>query len=512
MGYLIGTDVGTLGAKSTIIDVDGKILASAFEEYDVITPKPGWAEQRPEVWFNTACNTIRTVIENSKAEPREITGVCISGLYGGSGIPCDKRMISLRPCIIWADRRATEECRVVRENIGEKEVFEVTGNVIDPFYGYTKMLWIKHKEPQVWERIHQLVTPNAYCVYRLTDIVSIDYSSAGCYGGIFDIHKRGWSEKMMQELGIPRSFFPEKISMAKDVVGEVTSEGSKLSGLRKGTQVSAGGIDAPVSALSVGAFEDGDLTAMLGTSMCNGIISDKLRLSPKLINYPYVVRDKELLYSFSGLVTAGYCIRWFRDQLGKPETSLATKTGQSAYKILDNEAEKIPVGSDGLILLPHMMAGERAPYWDDYVRGSLIGLTVYHTKAHVFRAFLEGIAYAFRYSIEVAIEAGMPIRRSILVNGGAKSKLWRSILTDVSGLSMAYIEQAPGAPLGDALLAAVGTGVLKDHKVIENWLKVTEITEPNPQNKDIYNKYYNLFRKVYKANIKVYEDLKKLAG
>jgi xylulokinase len=510
MSYLIGTDIGTSETKTVLIDLNGRVLALASEGYGIIASRPGWAEQWPEVWFDAVSKTIRNTLDKSKIEPKEVAGVCISGLYGGSGIPCDKEMKPLRPCIIWADRRAGEQCEYIKKMIGEDEIFNITGNVTDPYYGYTKMLWIKNNEPNIWKNIRQFVTPNAFCIYRLTDNVSIDYSSIGNYGGIFDIHKRTYSEKMMEELGIPRNFFPEKISMAKEVVGVITEEGEKLTGLKKGTPVSAGGIDAPVSALAVGAIEDGDLALMLGTSMCNGFINHKDRLSRKLVNYPYVVDDKKILYSFAGIITAGYCISWFRDQLASLEVKLSEETGLSAYQILDLEAEKIPAGSNGLLFLPHMMVGERAPYWDNDVRGSLMGLTVYHTKAHLFRAFLEGIAYALRYSVEAATEAGMPLRRTLLVNGGAKSKLWRTILTDVSGLNMTYIAKNPGAPLGDTLLAGVGSGAIEHYGVINEWLEVTEETKQNPKNKELYNQYYNLFQEAYVANRNIYMHLRRL--
>jgi len=511
MSYLVGSDVGTLGTKSIIVGLDGRVVASAFEEYGVLTPKAGWAEQWPDVWFRAVCNTIRSLIDRTKIDPLGIAGVCISGLYGGSGIPCDREMKPLRPCIIWADRRSTDECRWVRENVGEDEIFKVTGNVIDPYYGYTKMLWIKGNEPKVWRSTHVIMTPNGYCIHKLTGAVSIDLSSAGNYGGIFDIHRRCWSDNMMKTLGIPAEMLPDKISMSKDVVGEITPEGSKLTGLMRGTPVSAGGIDAPVSALGVGALEDGDMASMLGTSMCNGFISHKPRLSPKLINYPYVVRDREFTYSFAGITTAGYCIRWFRDQLGKVESSAAEQINLSPYSILDLEAEGVPPGSEGLIFMPHMMVGERAPYWDDNVRSCLAGLTVYHTRAHVFRAFLEGVAYALRFSVETAIKAGMPLRRVLLVDGGAKSKLWRGILTDVTGLMMTYISQNPGAPMGDALLAGLGTGVLKDPKVVNEWLAVSEVTKPNASNKKLYDRYYRLYLRMYKANEAIFQEIRKLA-
>jgi xylulokinase len=503
--YLVGTDIGTLGTKSVLVNLEGHILASAFEEYDVITLKPGWAEQWPKIWFKAVCNTIQSILKSSKVDVGDIAGLSISSLYGGSGIFCDQDMTPLRSCIIYADRRATKECEWVKTTIGEDEIFKVTGNVVDPYYGYTKMLYIKFNEPKIWEKTSHIATPNAYCVFKLTDSLSTDLSSAGVYGGIFDIHKRLWSEKLMDELGIPRSFFTETLSLACDVVGEITFEGERLSGLKKGTPVMAGGIDAPVSALSSGALHEGDLSCMLGTSMCNGFIGEKLHLSPYLVNFPYVIRDREMLYSFAGIVTAGSCIRWFRDQLGKHESQLSNQTNISAYQILDSEAEKIPPGSDGLIVLPHMMIGERAPFWNDHVRGTIAGLTVYHTKAHIFRAFLEGIAYTIRYSIEKAVESGMLLKRALLVNGGAKSELWRQIIADITGISMEYISDAVGAPLGDALLAGIGSGNLKDYTAIREWVTLTETVQPTPQIKTIYDTHYSLFKKLYSTLSKVYE-------
>lgn len=505
MAYLIGADIGTLGTKSVLVDLEGRILASASKEYGVITPKPGWAEQHPDTWFEAVCKTIRSVLKISNVEPGDVAGVCISSLYGGSGVFCDENVEPLRPCLIWADRRATEECEWVKKNVGEGEIFKVTGNVVDPYYGYTKMLYVKFKEPKVWKKTKFVMTPNAYCIYKLTGSVSTDFSSAGNYGGIFDIHKRCWSDKLMDELGIPREFFPDKLSMAKDVVGEVTNEGASLTGLKRGTPVMAGGIDAPVSALSSGAINDGDLSCMLGTSMCNGFVNEELRLSPKLVNYPYVVQDQKMLYSFAGIVTAGYCIRWFRDQLGKQEAALASQLNISSYSILDLEAEKVPPGSEGLIFLPHMMVGERAPYWDDHVRGIIAGLTVYHTKAHIFRAFLEGVAYALRYSIEAALDAGMPLNRVLLVDGGAKSPLWRSIIANVTGMSMHYIPGVVGAPLGDALLAGVGCGALS-YESIKDWVKIEEKVEPSPARKAIYDKYYKIFKKLYGSVKEVFKE------
>jgi xylulokinase len=367
----------------------------------------------------------------------------------------------------------------------------VTGNVIDPYYGYTKMLWIRENEPDLWEKIHRFETPNGHVIRLLTGVENIDYSSAGNYGGIFDIHRKDWSSEMMEELGIQQDFFPEKIISSEEIVGEVTGEGSEKTGLKKGTPICAGGIDAAVSALAGGAIEDGDLASMLGTSMCNGFISHKPRLSQKLVNFPYVVQGREYFYGFTGISTAGYTVRWFRDQLEVPCKLKEEGQEKDSYMILDELASEVGIGSDSLIFLPHMMVGERAPYWDEHLRGGFIGLTVSHTKAHMFRAVLEGISYAMKYSIEAARDTGIKINRATLVDGGARSPLWRQIIADVTGVKMDYIPRAQGAPLGDAILAGLGTGLLKDYRVIEEWLE--NKVPMRPKNAGEYQKYYELY-------------------
>ena len=500
----LGTDIGTYGTKSCLVDSSGKVLATSFVESDILIPNPGWAEQWPDVWLNAYVESVREVLNISGMDPADIGGVSISGLFSGSGVPVDKEFKPIRPAIIWMDRRAVEECEWIKREIGVDEIFKKTGNVVDPYYGFPKILWIKRHEPKNWEKIHQLVTIYGYVIYKLTGVHCIDHSSAGNIGGIYDIHKRDWCEELMEELGIPRTFFPEKINCSKDVIGEVTEEGAKLTGLRKGTPVVAGGIDAPMSALSVTALNDGDLTSMIGTSMCNGVIQDELRLSKKIVTLPHTAYDLQKVYSHSGIATAGAVVRWFRDMLGQHEKIVAENSGVSAYMLLDKMAEKIPAGSDGVIFTPHMTVGERAPYWNPSLRSCIFGLTLYHKVAHLFRAFLEGVAYAVRDSIEAAREAGIPLRRAILVDGGAKSPLWRQIIADVTGIEFNYISGVPGAPLGDALLAGVGTGDLK-YEDIFRWIKTPQTVKPILENVKIYNRYYKLYRKIRENLMECYD-------
>ncbi|MBU4601592.1 hypothetical protein KKA86_00640, partial [bacterium] len=175
--YLLGTDIGTQGTKTVLVDPDGKIITSAFSEYDVIKPKPSWAEQWPDVWIKATFDTIRDTLEKSKVKPSDIAGIALSGLYGGSGIPVDKDMNPIRPCLIWMDRRATDEVQWVKENVDKDKIFEITGNYVDSYYGFTKMMWIKNNEPDNWKKISRFITPKDYVIYKLTGENITDFSS-----------------------------------------------------------------------------------------------------------------------------------------------------------------------------------------------------------------------------------------------------------------------------------------------------------------------------------------------
>jgi len=498
---LLGCDIGTTGTKSILADTTGKVIADAYEEYPIITPRPLWAEFPMTKPLQAVYSTIKNVLKNSKLNPRDIAGVCISGLYGGSGVPVDKNMKEVRSCLPWLDQRAIKQCEWINQHIGEEKIVKVTGNCIHPYWGFTKMLWIQQEEPKLWGKIHQLVTPNAYTVWTLTGEISLDYSSAGNYGGIFDLSKYQLSDELLESLSIPRSFFPEKIVKSCDVVGEITEEGALKSGLAKGTPVSAGGIDAPVEALSVGTFQKAEHTATIGTSMCWNIVQDRkqAKISPKLINYPYVADDENKIYSFGGAVTAAATVTWFRDQLGGIEKELAKSLGTTAYAILDEAASKVPPGSDGLLLLPYFN-GERTPIWDPLAKGTIFGLTLFHTKAHLFRAFLEGVAFSLRANIMAAQNVGIALNPSMkLIGGGAKSTFWRRIFADITGYEILYMSKSFGAPLGDVLLAGVGNNLLQ-YRDISKWLEVEERMKPDLENRGIYDDLFKIFQSLYENN------------
>ena len=215
MKYLLGTDIGTSGTKTILMDITGRLIAQDLQEYDVMTPKPLWAEQWPDVWYRAVKRSIKNVMEQAKKErniaAEDVKGIAISGLYGGSGIPLDENMEAVRPCMIWMDRRAEEETKWVLETIGEDKLLEITHNGADPYYGYTKILWLKNHEPENWKKTKLFLPPNDYVIYKMTGEIAIDYSSAGNIGGIFDMNRREWSKELMDKMGIPVFMMPERI-------------------------------------------------------------------------------------------------------------------------------------------------------------------------------------------------------------------------------------------------------------------------------------------------------------
>ncbi len=504
---VVGVDIGTSSAKAVITNDRGEVIAEHSSEYGVLAPRPLWAEQWPEVWLEGLVEAVRGALERAGGEARRVRAMSISSLYGGSGIPVDADMKPLRPCLIWMDRRALEETDWVKREVPLDELVRVTGNGVDSYYGFTKILWLKRNEPEVWERTHYLLPPNAYAVYRLTGEIAVDHSSAANIGGVYDMAERSWSASMAERLGIPPRLFPERLVASADVVGSLHAEGAALTGLPQGMPICAGGVDAPMATLSASVFEAGQHVAMMGTSTCWGFIHQQVPREAGLVSMPYVLHPETNTYTFGGSATAGAVVKWFRDELGGVERAVEDWTrgaaNLNAYAQFDQRAAGLPPGSDGLLLLPYLM-GERSPIWDVHARGTLIGLTLHHSRAHLYRACLEGVAFALRHNIEAGLAAGYPLDDELrLVGGVAKSKLWTQIIADVTGYPVLAADSGGEAAYGDAMLAALGVG-LADESGIASWVESAALYsrfEPNPEANATYSR-------IYPHYVGAYEDLR----
>lgn len=507
MKYLLGTDIGTSSVKTILMNLKGELISSDAQEYDVLTPKALWAEQWAEVWLEATKKTIANTVKKSGINAKDIKAICVSGLYGGSGVPVDENMQSVRPCLIWMDRRAQKESDWALKTIGEEKLKKITHNGSDPYYGFTKMLWIKNNEPENWKKIKLFLPPKDFVIYHLTGNIATDYSSAGNIGGIFDMNTRTWSEELLNELGIPKKMMPEKILESTDIVGGLTKDMAKELGLEADMPVCSGGVDCGAANVGLGILEEGIYAATLGSSMCAALISDTKIRGENLIIWPYLYKAKELSYNFAGASTAGAIIKWFRDTFGKEELETQKKTEESAYEQLNKLATNISAGSEGLIVLPYFM-GERAPLWDPDAKGVIFGLSLHHSKGHIYRAFLEAVAYSLRHAME---STGKNLGEFIYLAGGLmKSKLCRQIFADVTGYPILCPKNDVEANMGDVILAGIGTNLLS-YEDVKEWQVFDKKVYPDAKNQAIYNEYYKQYRKLYsslKSNMKELSTLR----
>ena len=499
----LGVDVGTTSAKALIADRDGRILAEDTASYGLRTPEPLWAEQWPDVWLDGMARAVRGVISRADVDPAEVAAMAVSSLYGGSGIPVDDHLEPLHPCLIWLDRRARAEAEHLKQQVPLDWLVGITGNGIDSYYGFTKIAWLRDHEPDVWAKTRYLLPPNAFLIHRLTGEVAVDHSSAGNIGGVYDITGRTWSAESCERLGIPIDMFPERLLPSHAVVGSLHAEGARLVGLAAGTPVCAGGVDAAVATLSAGVLSQGRHVAMMGTSMCWGFVHEQAPKEAGFVSMPYVVDVERLTYTFGGAATAGAVPAWFVEQFGAAEIAVAAWTadiaGPDAYAQLDARAARIPAGSEGLLVLPYLM-GERSPIWDPDARGTITGLRLDHTRAHVYRACLEGVAFALRHNVEAGRAAGYPIDDVLhVVGGGARSRLWLEILASTVGLPVVATEGGEAA-YGDAMLAAVGVGEASIGD-LQQWRQADEHDDrilPDPVAQQAYDERYPHYIGLYR--------------
>lgn len=488
---MLGCDVGTSSTKSAIYDIKGNILGSSESEYSISYPRPTWAEADPELWWNAAKMTIRGAIRQAKVDGSEIVGISVSGLAPDC-VPIDKGGKPVRPAILWIDRRATRECEWIKENIGADKVRQISGNTIDTYFAGPKWLWFKNNEPKLFKKTWKILQGHSYIIYRMTREAVTDFSHGGMCAPNFDLFRKKWSEEVCETTGISIEVLPSLYSSHK-IIGEVTEEGAKQTSLKKGTPVVAGGGDFACSTLGSGVISAGEACQMLGTAGNILIpVGRTIKPDPRLINTVHVTGD----YLTLGSMFAGGILRWFRDELAPLEAETAINAHTSPYALLDRKVQEIPPGAEGMIVLPYFM-GERTPIWDPYARGLFLGITAYHTRLHMYRAILEGIAYGFLHMIEIAKEAGVNVREIVSVNGGAKSKLWRQIFADVLGIPIAYCAKGGGATMGDSFLAGVGTGHLKSFNSVKEWVLITDSTRPRREAHSTYLRYYRLYRRVY---------------
>jgi len=503
---LLGIDFGTGGAKAALIDSEGTLRAYAFEEYPILTTRPGWSEHDATQYWPVACRLIRRCLAEAKVEGREVRGVAASSALP-SMVMVDRNGQPVERAYNLMDRRAQDEVRRLKERIGAARIFEVTKNRLDDHPVIVNLLWERSHRPDVFARVYKALSIDGYVTLRLTGVASAHYSGAAFYGVAYDLLRRRFDGRLLEELGLDPLLFPP-LHACEAVVGAVTPAAAQETGLPAGLPVAAGQVDCCAGWMGAGMTEPGDVQMNLGTCGNFGVLHREHIFHESMIAFEHTTGGGEIFITVPTTTTGGGLIRYMRDNFYRAELAARRPGGDDIYDLIDREAEAAPPGADGLVVLPFLM-GERTPIWDADARGTIFGLSLQHTRGHVLRAMMESVAYALYDSYRIIQTTGLKLRAPIVLNeGGAKSVLWRRIITDVFGVPTALVKRRTGAPWGDAILAGVATAVFKDFSVAKRWAEFTEPLEPDPARRALYAEYFALYKRLYGH---VAEDFKALA-
>ena len=492
---LLGIDIGTSGCKIAVFDAQcGKAVCTVTEEYPVYYPKPGFVEQDPDDWWSAVCRGTKRLIAENPIDPADIAGVGVDGQsWAAIAVDRDGKVLARNP--IWMDTRSEAICKRLDDTIGADEIFAVCGNPLKAQYTTGKIIWYKEHIPEIYGRINKILQSNSFIVYRMTGVISQDVSQG--YGlHCLDIRRRRWDQGMSASLGIDASVLPE-ISACHEVVGTITHDAAAMMGLQEGIPVVAGGLDAACGTLGAGVLHTGQTQEQGGQAGGMSICMEDCHADPRLILSFHVAPDRWLLQG--GTTGGGGAMRWVNEHFGYEERLKAREAGRSPMVFLDELAQTVSAGSQGVVFLPYM-AGERSPIWDEKAKGVFYGLDYSKTKAHMVRAVMEGVAYSLRHNLEAAYSAGASVSTMRSVGGSANSQFWAQMKADITGKPIEVPASDTATTLGAALLAGVGVGVYGDFdEAVNKTVQVERRYEPDSGYQDAYDRGYETYSRLYAA-------------
>jgi xylulokinase len=497
--YVVGIDVGTGGTRALVIDRSGRVVAAATEEHELFaSPKIGWAEQSPEDWWRACGVAVRKALNQGGLTGEQIECVGFSGQMHGA-VMLDAADQVVRPALIWCDVRTEKQCHDLNSQIGAERIIQLTCNPALPNFTLTKFLWVRENEPQKWERVRSVMLPKDYVRFRLTGERAIDMADAS--GTLMlDVAHRRWSDEILAAVQIDKALLP-KLYESPDVCGKVSPAGAEATGLKAGTPVVAGAGDQAAGATGMGIVTPGSVSATIGTSGVVFAATDRPALDPKGRLHTFCHAIPGRWHVMGVTQAAGLSLRWFRDQFGAGKDD-----GRDPYERLTAEAGRVAPGCDGLLWAPYLM-GERTPHLDANARGALVGITASHTRAHVIRAILEGVAFSLRDSFTIFREMNVPVKSIRLGGGGARSPLWRQIQADVYGQDVECVEAEEGAAYGAAILAGVGAQMWPSvDAACQAVVRVAQRTAPKADAAAAMNANYAAFRRIYPATKSIFNS------
>ena len=479
--YYIGVDLGTSAVKLLLMEGNGKIANVVSKEYPLYFPHPGWSEQKPEDWWEAVMTGLKELTEGFEKE--KVAGISFGGQMHGLVI-LDKDDNVIRPAILWNDGRTQEETDYLNNEIGKSKLSEYTANIA--FTGFTapKILWVKNKEPENFARIEKIMLPKDYIAYKLSGSFCTDVSDASGML-VFDVKNKCWSKEMLDICGI-REEQMAKIYESYEAVGTLKADVAAELGLPETVKVVAGAGDNAAAAVGTGTVGDAMCNISLGTSGTIFISSKEFGVDKNNALHAFAHADGK--YHLMGcMLSAASCNKWWMEEI------MQTKEFAAEQAAITEDM----LGTNHVYFLPYLM-GERSPHNDANARGTFIGMTMDTSRADMYQAVLEGVAFAIRDSFEIAKSLGIDIKRSKICGGGAKSPLWKKIIANVLNIDIDVIESEEGPGYGGAMLAAVACGEYASvEEAAEKLVKVIDTVKPDAEIAARYEERYRQFAQVY---------------
>lgn len=485
---IIAHDLGTTGNKASLHRDDGTLVAAITVGYPTVYGNAGQVEQDPHDWWDAVVEATRTLVARAGVPAESIAALAVSGHMMG-GVFLDESFEAVRPAMIWADTRSSEQTDQLLRVVGAERGYQITGHPLNPTYSLAKVMWVKQNEPDVWARVRHLAFAKDYVNARLTGVLATDASDASG-ANAYDQTRRSWSQEMLDAGGISADLFPD-ILPSTQVLGRLLPDAATQLGLSSQTLVVVGGGDGPMAALGAGVVgpEDGAYLS-LGTSSWISFASHAPLHDPqaRTMTFNHVVPGA--FVPTATMQTGAGALDWIAGVL-------EPSGGGARFSTLVGEAETVDASGEGLFFLPHLL-GERSPHWNPAVRASFVGLSRAHGREHLTRAVLEGVAFNLGICLRAFRSAGASIERIDAVGGGAKSDAWLQILADVWGIPVRrrnIVDEANS--LGAAVLGAVGLGSVESTSAARALSEVTHQFDPDPTRAAAYAVAQTRFEDAY---------------
>jgi xylulokinase len=502
--YIIAHDLGTTGNKATLYDREGQLVGSSFFAYGTEYAYTGWAEQNPEDWWEAVCQSTQRLLQDTHVSKNDIACITFSGQMMGA-VALDRDGRPLRNAIIWADQRALEQEAWIAERVSFEEMYRWTGHRLSASYSLAKILWIRDNQPEIYDATYKFVHAKDAMVARLTGNFVTDPSDASSMN-LYHLEDDKWSEDILEVMDLPIDKLPE-IRRSIDVVGDVLPSVAEEVGVAAGTPVVIGGGDGACAAAGAGVIEEGSAYNYVGSSSWIALSTPKPIYDPEYQTFTFGHVIPDMVMPTGTMQAAGASYQWSRDQLALFEKDVSSRLGISAYELINLEIEKVAPGSEGLFYLPYLM-GERSPRWNPLARGAFIGLTIRHTRAHMFRSVLEGVTMNLRVILDAFRNQGNQIEAMRVIGGGAQGRIWNQIMADAYAMPihrLAILEEATS--MGAALVGGVGIGLYPDFSMINTMNEIAETFMPSLEAQTTYEAIYPVFNRIYDALKPIYDDI-----